>query len=237
MLKRGNWGEFEFSKYMFWMIKLQHPSDGWDQTRFRLAVGFWRFFLLINLWKTEPWKEWGTSAPEYGISFHDDIIWIHHGEDSWTLNMPWQWQIVRHSLLHRNGRVYTETTWNYRGKYDDKNQSWHDIEEGWRQEGIYPVMSHQCFKQIELDHYTKFGIHQKANITLRGEEREWRWRWFTWLPFPRMIQRVVDCESDIELGERAGEWKGGMLGWSCEWKEGEDLEDAFWRWYKTWDGR
>lgn len=236
MHKRGNWGEFTFSDHTFWMIKLKHPSDGWDQHRMRLWIGFWRFFLSLNLWKAKPWDEPCKDSPEYGISYHNDVIWIAYGPDSYTINMPWQWQIVRHSLLHRNGSIYTETAWNYRGKLVGENVSWYDVEEGWRQEGIHSVMSYQCFKQIELDHYTKTGIYQKANITLRGEEREWRWRWFTWLPFPRMIQRVVDCESDVELGERAGSWKGGMMGWSIPWEKDESPQAAFWRWYKKWDG-
>ena len=236
MRKRGNWGEFEFSDYTFWMVKFKQPSDGWDQTRVRLIIGFWRFFLSINLWKTEPFTEFGKESPEYGISFHNDIIWIAYGPDSYTINMPWQWQIVRHDLLNPDGSVQVNNRWNFRGKKIGRHLHWHEILTGWHDKKLETTVNTQLTRVIELDHHTKEGKHQKANIRLTGEEREWRWRWFTWLPFPRMIHRVVDCDSDVELGDRAGSWKGGMMGWSVPWKKDESMEYAFRQWYKKWDG-
>jgi hypothetical protein len=87
-----------------------------------------------------------------------------------------------------------------------------------------------------LDHWTKDGVNQKAKIRLAGEEREWRPKCTRWLPIFRKIQRVVDCDSDTELGPRAGSWKGGMLGWSVDWQKDESMKEAFWRWYRNWDG-
>ena len=34
-----------------------------------------------------------------------------------------------------------------------------------------------------------------------------------------------------------GEWKGGLMSTSCEWKKGETMKAAFDRWVSTWDGR
>lgn len=231
---RGNWGEVCWSDYTFWMIKLKHPSDGWDQTRFRLTIGFWHFFLSLNLWKTEPWTEFGKESPEYGISFHDDIIWIAYGPDSYTINMPWQRSIVRWDLLLPNGQLFHRNTYPIKMRLGKENyKAWYHVLEIQKPS---EDMLRTLTRNIKLDHHTKQGKHQIANIRLTGEVREWRWRWFTWLPFPRMIHRVVDCNSDVELGERAGSWKGGMMGWSCEWREDESMEQAFWRWYKKWDG-
>jgi hypothetical protein len=50
------------------------------------------------------------------------------------------------------------------------------------------------------------------------------------------VERVVDCDSNAELGKKAGSWKGGLMGWSCEWDPYENMESAFRRWYDKWDG-
>jgi hypothetical protein len=89
---------------------------------------------------------------------------------------------------------------------------------------------------MNLVHYTKVGRKQEADITFTGEEREWRWKWFTWLPLFSKVERVIDCDSNVELGKKAGSWKGGMMGWSCEWDLDESMESAFRRWYEKWDG-
>ncbi len=222
------------------MIKLQWPSDGWDQTQVRFILGIWRFFLLINLWKAKPHTDIFTEPPEYGISFHDDVLWIPYGKRSFTINMPWQWEIVRHDLLLPDGSVYWRNVYRDGPRQRQNHYSWYEILDGDRS----PYKSEQdsclnqvrCADYIDLNHHTKSGMFQPARIRLCGEEREWRWRWFKWLPFPRKIQRTVDCWSDAELGDRAGSWKGGMLGWSVEWEKDESMKSAFYRWYKKWDG-
>lgn len=233
---RKPWGEIEFSKYRFYMIKLQWPTDGWDESRVRLVFGFWRFFFSINLWTAEPWKECGTQAPCYGVSFHDSILWVSYGADrSFIIDMPWKWEIVRHDLLYPDADVY------HRNKFPastlaqkKRTISWHDVFE--KTNNFEDDVQVLVAKFITLTHYTKDGRKQIAKIRLAGEEREWRWKWFKWLPWPNLKQRVVDCTSDIELGDRAGSWKGGMMGWSIPWEEGESMKAAFFKWYKKWDG-
>jgi len=141
---------------------------------------------------------------------------------------------VRHDLLYPNGDVYHRNT--YPKKKGDKHIHWWEVFDGWPTKEDKDQVESQVAEFVELDHWTKDGENQKAIIRLTGEEREWRPKWTRWLPIFKKISRVVDCNSDTELGPRAGSWKGGMMGWSCEWKEDEDMRDAFWRWYKKWDG-
>jgi hypothetical protein len=247
---RKAWGEIIFSEYRLYMIQLQWPSDGWDEYCVRLVFAFWRFYISINLWRTKPWKDFETQAPRYGVSFHDSIIWLSYGADrSFNINMPWKWEIVRHDLLYPNGEVYHRNKYPMRTPAQKKREiTWYDVFEKHsnRQDEVQVLVA----KFITLTRHTKDGRKQIAKIRLTGEEREWRWRWFKWLPWPNLKQRVVNCDSDVELGERAGSWKGGMMGWSIPWEvwgrgildpsipwETDDtMQRAFWKWYKTWDG-
>jgi hypothetical protein len=182
---------------------------------------------------------------EYGFTFTPDAIHIYHGiqPGNWSSGdpensdhtkvywYPWRLEIVRHDLLFPDGNVY------YRNVYPKKNQKhlhWWEVFDysNKRNEDTEAEFT----KFVDLNHWTKDGVNQKARIRLTGEEREWRPKCTRWLPIFRKIQRVVDCDSDTELGPRAGSWKGGMLGWSVDWKEDESMEKAFWRWYRNWDG-
>lgn len=179
---------------------------------------------------------------EYGFLFNEEAIFLYYGSQpgEWIRNDPansdhvkvfwWPWQptIVRHDLLLPNGDLYWRNTY---PRGDRQHLHLYEIE------NIKSDVQVQVFKYVTLTHTTKDGRVQTVKIRLGGEEREWRPKVTRWLPIFRTNRRVVDCYSNVELGERAGEWKGGLMGWSCEWKQGEEMEDAFWRWYKTWDGR
>jgi hypothetical protein len=181
---------------------------------------------------------------EYGFTFTPDCLHIYYGiqPGSWSRDdpensdhskvywYPWRLEIVRHDLLYPDGDVY------YRNVYPKKNKKhlhwWEVFDEPKPQSGVQV----QVAEFVELNHWTKDGVNQKAKIRLCGEEREWRPKWTRWLPIFKHVRRVVDCYSDTELGPRAGSWKGGMLGWSVDWKEDESMKEAFWRWYRNWDG-
>lgn len=184
---------------------------------------------------------------EYGFTFTPDGLHTYYGiqPGNWSRNdpensdhskifwYPWRLEIVRHDLLYPNGDVYHRNT--YPKKKNEKHIHWWEVFDWPKQEDKDQVEA-QVAEFVELDHWTKDGVNQKAKIRLTGEEREWRPKWTLWLPIFKYTRRVVDCYSDTELGPRAGSWKGGMMGWSCEWKKDESMKDAFWRWYKKWDG-
>ena len=184
---------------------------------------------------------------DYGFSFDGEAIHIHYGiqPGSWSSRdpknsdhtkvfwWPWRLEIVRHDLLYPDGELY------YRNKYPrgkQKHYAWWELLDD-KTEADLNHVEVELAKFVDLVHYTKDGGQkQEARIRLTGELREWRPKWTRWLPIFRRIQRVVDCNSNIELGTKAGSWKGGMMGWSCEWREDESVEDAFRRWYKNWNG-
>lgn len=65
------------------------------------------------------------------------------------------------------------------------------------------------------------GEVQKVTATIQEEEREWRWRCFKKLPYPRMIKKTIDIEFSGEVGEKTGTWKGGCIGCGYNMKKGE----------------
>jgi hypothetical protein len=229
------------SEFKFLKFTLEWPSDRNEDEFLKLVIAFHRIYIQIPIKfiKVKIHESWDSSGPRYGFAYHGQVFWIYTGAgDKWiTFDMPWMYTIVRHDLLLPNGELYHR---NHFPKYKlgkrKRSLYWHDVVE--QNDKNKPVSGEQVeyAKFVEIEHYTKRGKYQKARIRLLGEEREWRMRWFTWLPLFRMIQRTVDCESDVELGERAGSWKGGRMGWSCEWRKDETMIHAFHRWYKNWNG-
>lgn len=183
---------------------------------------------------------------QYGFKFTNDAIFLYYGiqpgcwnsrdpensDHSKVFWYPWHPTIVRHDLLYPNGDVYHRNVYP-RDTYGEELK-WYQV---FSRESNENTPETQLAVYVELEHYNKTdGKLQKAKIRLTGEEREWRPKCTRWLPIFRKVSRVVDCDSDTELGTKAGSWKGGMMGWSCEWREDETMKQAFRRWYKTWDG-
>lgn len=67
----------------------------------------------------------------------------------------------------------------------------------------------------------KSGKVQNVEATVRVEEREWRRRWLMWTSMFNKVRRSIDIDFSDEVGERAGSWKGGVLGCGYELKPNE----------------
>ncbi len=225
-----------------WWIKIPEifkPKKKWVDT----SNASW------NEDKEKPCGFMDEIRKQYGFTFTSDCLHTYYGiqPGGWTRDdpensdhtklfwYPWRLEIVRHDLLYPNGDVYHRNT--YPRKKDEKHVCWWEVFDGWPTGEDKHRVEAQVAEFVVLNHYNKTdGVLQKARIRLTGEVREWRPKWTRWLPIFKKVSRVVDCYSDVELGTRAGSWKGGMIGWSCEWREDECMIDAFWRWYKKWDG-
>lgn len=230
-----------WSDFKFFSITLNWPTEQFDDKYLKLTIGLYRLYMQIPIKfiKVKIYQEFGVSSPRYGFAYHGDMFWIYLGKgDRWiTFDMPWQYTIVRHDLLLPNGGLYHRNNYpKYRLGTKTRSLTWFDVFEKTKKQTRVSGTQVECAKFVDVIHYTKSGKKQVAKIRLSGEEREWRMKWFTWLPLFRKIKRTVDCDSDIELGERAGSWKGGRMGWSCEWRKDESMIGAFNRWYKNWNG-
>jgi hypothetical protein len=207
------------------------------------GLTFWSFLWL-------PLLVWGYGKFYIDLPIHSGIeecdpprygfYWFSHGK-WWHLNafvlckrlktkhyyMPWSWEWVRTSKMKQDG------TW------------LHDKYKGTRVNFYDRVIEEQIWSETYPYTYVcKDGEVQQRLATIKVEEREWRWRWFTWFPFIRKVSRDISVDFSYggitpreiliekvghplkhkqsgEVGESAGSWKGGTLGCGYKMKPGE----------------
>jgi len=170
----------------------------------RICIWLLLFNLNIELPFIKQRYEDVNNSPRYGVQYHNKTLWWHWGLKYWSYYMPWDWDMVRHDLLNKDGSICCS--------FDDLEDRYNIDDE---------------FKETYSYHYClKSGETQTRTATIHGEEREWRCRWFKWLPYPRMIKRVIHIDFDDEVGERSGSWKGGVVGMSAEYRKGESMVAA-----------
>jgi len=146
-----------------------------------------------------------STPPTYGISFSDKQFSVNYGYTYKSFYLPWHWEWIRTSCLVKDGTWLSETRksrnmefWNH--------PKWKDI----------------IFSETYTYKYTtKYGEEQNCLATIRVEEREWRWKWLTWLKYIRLIRKDIEIEFSDDIGERKGTWKGGTTGCSYTMKKGE----------------
>ncbi len=187
--------------YLWWNFTISYEICGYFDPRHRINLGLIFFRLTIIL----PIKSKYTDEcdpPQWGISYHDQIFWIHRGGKGnmnggnkyWTIDMPWKFDWVRTSNLRKDGTWENETKENRKNFWDNK---WKKVI--WQK--TYPY----TYSLIS-------GEVQEISATIKVVEREWRLYWFKWLSFPRKIQKTIDIEFNREVGEKTGSWKGGTTG-------------------------
>lgn len=155
---------------------------------------------FLKRWAHDP--ECGME--QWGFKFFERSVHLNWGGHCKIVHLPWSWQHVRHQVHLRDGTLVAPTPHHYEPPYP---------------EGRY-VETH-------LYRYTlRNGTVQNRTATIYGDEREWRWRWFQWLPRPRKISRCIEITFSDEVGERTGSWKGGCIGCGYEWRHGEEMLDA-----------
>lgn len=190
--------------------EIEFPSDWHEHKRawVRLGIGFASVAFSFP-WRTTVPDQGQCSGPTYGFYFFDDHLVLKYGKStgrrgdpSTFIYMPWSWEHQRHDYLNPDGSVHHRAG---KGDYQPPEET----------------------KQTFPYRYTlRSGEVQERTATINGEEREWRWRWFQWLPWPRKISRSINVDFSDEVGERTGSWKGGTTGCGWDWKRGESMEGA-----------
>lgn len=143
--------------------------------------------------------------PQYGIYFYMDQFGINYGKNTKLYDLPWAKTWIRTSCLK------IDNTWENETKKDrDKNFWDKDKWDGILFSETYPYL-----------YKTNSGEAQHCLATIRVEEREWRWKWFTWLKWTKSTYKVIDISFSTDIGERKNSYKGGTTGCSYEMKQGE----------------
>lgn len=178
---------------------------GWGDSHDTLVLSFVlaTFYVHLPRWVFDDYDVENA----YCAEFTNYALRFQWGSKSLCLWYPWDWKHVRRSWLNKDGSLH-------------HNES--------RRPGR-AVVERAPEETKETHPYTyvlKNGKVQHVTATIHGEEREWRWRAFTWLPYPRKVQRTINVDFSDEVGERSGSWKGGTVGCGYEWLPGESLEFA-----------
>lgn len=179
-------------------------SSGWDfsyqvmqyHDRYTLVVSlvYCTFYIKLPCFGYD-FDNWDRS---WGFYWHERSFWIRWGNKSFCLYAPWSWDHVRHEVMFPDGLKKPP-------------------DEPWEKDDGRLIEEHP------YTYVLRNGEIQHRVATVFIEEREWRWRWFKWLPWPRIIRRCIDVSFDDEVGERTGSWKGGVLGCGYELLPGETM--------------
>jgi|SRR5580658_1328040 hypothetical protein len=127
-------------------------------------------------------------------------VFFHWGHRCKIVYMPWSWQHVRHDMLCDDG-------------------VWRKFIGSWQRKEGDPVGAREVHPYKYVCRHGE--IQDDIMATISVGEMEWRWRWFTWLRWPRMIRRSISVEFDNEVGEKRGSWKGGCTGCGYDMLRGE----------------
>lgn len=168
-----------------------------------------------NLFIRVPWlQRWHRDPFEmmesWGASVHLYDAHLNWGRHCKIIHFPWSWQWVRTSHLLVDGTWHDEIGRRRQCSFpnfplvSDEKRKWI---------GMYAVHDDMLWRETYPYRYVRrSGEVQDCKATVTVTEMEHRWRWFTWLPFPRRIWRSIDVAFDHEVGEGTGSWKGGTMG-------------------------
>lgn len=199
-------------------LELCHFEEHWSLHVHAIAIN-----LYFRLWstRTEPIDmidKWGFSVhagTDWGAWTDWHFSWRQHTK---IVHMPWSWEFYRRSILATDGRHWVHELASHRAWADSPcavAATWFTLSHlpHWKQTLPYRYVLHS-------------GEIQNVNATISVDEMEWRWRWFSWLPWPRKVRRSIDIDFSGEVGERTGSWKGGCTGCSYELRPDESPASA-----------
>lgn len=190
---RFRWGEFSLGWALGLSYKIYH-----DTACFRISPFIFSLYINMPVLITfrDGTEDWNAS---YGFSVFLRDMHVHWRDKCKVIYFPWNWKHVRHSFLWPDGSLHHHAGKNEYTGPDEAKQ------------------------RYRYTYTLKNGTVQERTATICGDEREWRWRWYTWSPWPRKISRCIDIAFSDEVGERTGSWKGGCIGCGYEWRKGETM--------------
>lgn len=165
-------------------------------------------------------EEYSSQDIRYGFTFFERQVHIHAGERTKVINLPWSWEIVRHDLLFANGSLY------HRNDFSTSPEHRKYMFQIIHEQGIPALKALGVIEQYPYKYTLRNGDVQRTIATVYGEEREWRWKWFKWLPLIKRVQRTISVDFKNEIGEGVDTWKGGTLGCGWEWPKSLTMHEA-----------
>lgn len=186
-------------------VRLTYETPGFldDQERPLLIVSFLFFAAYILFpFKTSPWVAF-EEPPEWGFYIYPEgrAFVVKWGKKTKYFYFPWCLEFYQKGYMLKNGQWGIETRKEYRhpSKYEKEVMQW----------------------KANYSYTTTSGEKQNCVATVTQDFMVWRWRWFMWLPWPRLKKNSIWVEFSREMGERCGSWKGGTIGCGYDLLPGE----------------
>lgn len=166
---------------------------------------------FMDRWHREPEE----IMESWGVYHHERAVWFCWGNRSKVFHLPWDFTHIKHEVRRPDGS-WVPYVGSWEVKQPDRSPLFGDGKEpDGRWQETYPYR-----------YVLESGEVQERTATVYVERREWRWRWFSWLPWPARKRTYIDVAFNDEVGERTGSWKGGTLGCGWDMKKGETPLDA-----------
>lgn len=196
---------------------------------------FHQFFYYIPSWKVpEGVDRWNDESYRFGFYLYDDnpkklfttmnLYWRSWNKTLW---MPWNYELHHLILEGQDGARYIEFYGDNRKrnkraeKYNCKPIPVKDT---------YDIYHNPKFYwQEPYEYVLKSGNVQRCIGMYHIEEREWRPRGTKFIPIFKLTHRDLEINLTDEIGERAGSWKGGTMGFGRRMLPGETPQEAYHR--------
>lgn len=217
-----------------WLQIILSPGIGAKATLWRRDDDRWQwglylhpliFQIYLNLWWSK--KDWPNEDYSGHLWWGFDWAWNREwhstfwfgwpGKNTTLYYLPWAWDhIGTWVLMEKDGWLPD----NNRSCLSDRFDGYLSP---WDRPGVY-------VETLPYRYLLKSGVVQERIAKVRGEKMEWRWRISKQLGlrWPRMVRTCIQVEFNEEVGERSGSWKGGCIGCSWDWKDGQTFQEALW---------
>ena len=233
-LKKIKFKEYNIEKKWFYLsisswktFSLSWKEADYDESKPRINISLLWFHLYIYtsqkcaIYDKEKY-DYHQGEREYGIMIHNNSFWIYNGLKHKAFEFPYTYRFIRHSVLRKNnnwehdysklGRKVNRIKDSY---YENITMKDGSIKKNYNKDFFDKKWDNIIFKVVfDYTYVLESGKIQKRKATVKVEEREWRRGFLTWFKWKAKINKYIEIEFDKEVGERAGSWKGGVVGTS-----------------------
>jgi hypothetical protein len=219
---RGNWRlwwgqpkllEVDFNGIGLAVRLVRHDTDdGYASNSLNLHLG-WPSIYLTLPWRS-PEVPSGEMGKYWGFCFFEQSVHLNWGDKTRIVYMPWSWATRISNEVQRADGSWAPYVPTY-GVFNRATNTWEQQEPDGRHEMVLPYT-----------YKLRSGELQVVSATIYVERSVWRRRWLKWTRFLQRVDYGISITFSAEVGERAGSWKGGVLGCGYSMRPGESPEQT-----------
>lgn len=133
----------------------------------------------------------------WGVYYCDRSLWFCWSKKTKTIDMPWQWVLIKNEVMMRNGQ-------------------WLD------RISLFPPEKKNFKIWNDTFTYVSNNINaQKTEVDIYLERYTYCWKVFKWIKFPKRSHRSINVTFKDPIGDDVDTWKGGCYETSLVLKNDE----------------